>query len=78
MIGRVEGEGSLRKLNKRQSEDAAVSEESLSKIKLNEIQTECPRLSKCVPNFFCEKFRGESKLDQIVSWIYQPVSIFSL
>ena len=63
-------------MTKRQSEDAAVSEESLSKIKLNEIQTECPRLSKCVPNFFCEKFRGESKFDQIVSLKYQPVSPF--
>jgi len=57
--------GGFRKLNKRQSEDAALSEESLSKIKLNEIQTECPRLSKCVPRFFCERFRGESKFDQI-------------
>jgi len=59
------GQGAFRKLNKRQSEDAALSEESLSKIKLNEIQTECPRLSKCVPRFFCERFRGESKFDQI-------------
>merc|ERR1712062_253043 len=57
--------GGFRKLNKRQSEDAALSEESLSKIKLNEIQTECPRLSSCVPRFFCERFRGESKFDQI-------------
>ena len=66
----MEGEGSLRKLNKRQSEDAGVSEESLSKIKLNEIQTECPRLSNCVPRFFCQQFRGESKFDQIVSLKY--------
>ena len=62
------GQGGFRKLNKRQSEDAALSEESLSEIKLNEIQTECPRLSKCVPRFFCESFRGESKFDQIVSF----------
>lgn len=60
-----EGQGNFRKLNKRQSEDETLSEESLSKIKLNEIQTECPRLSKCVPRFFCEQFRGESKFDQI-------------
>jgi len=59
------GEGTFRKLTKRQSEAAALSDESLSEIKLNEIQTECPRLSNCVPRFFCQQFRGESKFDQI-------------
>jgi len=49
-------------LTKRQSEDTA---ESAAQIKLNEIETECPRLSKCVPRFFCERFRGESAEDQI-------------
>jgi len=57
--------GSQRKITKRQSEAATLSDESLSEIKLNEIQTECPRLSSCVPRFFCERFRGESKFDQI-------------
>ena len=35
-------------------------------IDLNEIDTECPRLSTCVPKFFCERFRGRTVFDQIV------------
>lgn len=54
-----------RKFSKRQSEDTAISADSEDIIKLNEIDTECPRLSHCVPRFFCDKFRGETPLDQI-------------
>jgi len=34
-------------------------------IDINEIETECPRLSQCVPRFFCERFRGRTRIDQI-------------
>merc|ERR1712130_400510 len=50
----------FRKINKRQAED-----EGESLIELNEIETECPRLSTCVPRFFCERFRGRTVFDQI-------------
>ena len=45
---------------------------------MNEIDTECPRLSQCAPRFFCDKFRGASPLDQIVSHhVNQSISILS-
>ena len=58
----------IRNRNKRQSQDPTLSEDSSDEIKLNEIETECPRLSKCVPSFFCERFRGVTQNDQIVSY----------
>ena len=58
-----------RNRNKRQSQDPTLSDDSSEEIKLNEIETECPRLSKCVPSFFCERFRGVTQSDQIVSYI---------
>jgi len=54
------GQRKFRNINKRQTED-----EEESSIKLNEIETECPRLSTCVPRFFCERFRGKTVFDQI-------------
>jgi len=57
-----------RRLGKRQAEleeDIFSDDDSDSEINLNEIDTECPRLSSCVPRFFCERFRGRTEFDQI-------------
>merc|ERR1712032_947282 len=57
-----------RHLGKRQvelEEDIFSDDVSDSEIDLNEIDTECPRLSSCVPRFFCERFRGRTVFDQI-------------
>ena len=45
---------------------------------MNEIDTECPRLSHCAPRFFCDKFRGSSPLDQIVSPSRQSEYLYPL
>ena len=60
------GQRSFKKFNKRQIDETELSDE-LNVIDLNDINTECPRLSNCVPKFFCEKFRGFNVFDQIVS-----------
>lgn len=55
-----------RRLGKRQAElEEAIFSDDNSEIDLNEINTECPRLSNCVPKFFCERFRGRTVFDQI-------------
>ena len=41
-------------------------EEFENDIKLNEIDTECPRRTRCVERFFCERFSGKNIFDQIV------------
>ena len=72
------GQRGQRRLGKRQAETEEAGEAGLlediftdgdsdSRIDLNEIDTECPRLSTCVPRFFCERFRGRTVFDQIVS-----------
>ena len=69
------GQRGQRRLGKRQAgpeetellEDIFTDGDSDSRIDLNEIDTECPRLSTCVPRFFCERFRGRTVFDQIVS-----------
>jgi len=66
------GQRGQRRLGKRQAgaegtgllEDIFTAD-SDSRIDLNEIDTECPRLSTCVPRFFCERFRGRTVFDQI-------------
>ena len=57
------GQRSFRRFSKRQSEDEILQNE----IDIDDIETECPRLSQCVPRFFCERFRGRTVFDQIVS-----------
>jgi len=58
------GQRSFKKFNKRQIDETVLSDE-LNVIDLNDINTECPRLSNCVPKFFCERFRGFNVFDQI-------------
>merc|ERR1711976_144894 len=55
------GQRSFRRFSKRQSEDEIFQNE----IDIDDIETECPRLSQCVPRFFCERFRGRTVFDQI-------------
>jgi len=55
------GQRSFRRFSKRQSEDEILQNE----IDIDDIETECPRLSQCVPRFFCERFRGRTVFDQI-------------
>jgi len=68
------GQRRLRKISKRQTvatEDESLLEEVFGNddagtgIDLNEIETECPRLSNCAPRFFCQNFRGRTAFDQI-------------
>ena len=60
------GQRSFQKFNKRQIDETDLSDE-LNVIDINDIDTQCPRLSNCIPKFFCEKFRGFDVIDQIVS-----------
>lgn len=55
---RARAQRKFRRFGKRQAEDD-------DEIDLNDIDTECPRLSLCVPRFFCERFRGRTVFDQI-------------
>ena len=38
-----------------------------NEIALSDIETECPRRTRCVPSFFCDSFNGVTTADQIVS-----------
>jgi len=58
------GQRSFQKFNKRQIDETDLSDE-LNVIDINDIDTQCPRLSNCIPKFFCEKFRGFDVIDQI-------------
>jgi len=63
---------SVKQFSKRQAEeedeieDIVFDEEDQeNEIKLNEIDTECPRRTSCVEKFFCERFSGKNVFDQI-------------
>jgi len=71
-IGRAP-QRSVKKFSKRQAEENEESDDNIlleeedqeNEIKLNEIDTECPRRTRCVERFFCERFSGKNVFDQI-------------
>jgi len=71
-IGRTP-QRNVKKFSKRQAEENEENDENTvldeeefeNDIKLNEIDTECPRRTRCVERFFCERFSGKNVFDQI-------------
>lgn len=68
------GPRDVKKMSKRQTEEFDEDEEEVeeeeeifeeNEIKLNEIDTQCPRGSKCVETFFCKKGTGRRSADRI-------------
>jgi len=69
--GRIDkaAQRTVKQITKRQAEGGEVfgeeTNEEENEIQLNEIDTQCPRRTKCIERFFCEKFSGKNAFDEI-------------
>merc|ERR1719412_2607732 len=60
--GRNRRNGRKRRNKREVGEDDAELE---NEVALSDIETECPRRTRCVPSFFCDSFNGVTTADQI-------------